>query len=200
MSRSGWPTVFFAAMLHPVNKLSDDEATTATPTAKPVMAGSPAKRPAANKPPLKSPPTGSTSTPKKRPAASTASGEGKPPPMKKPAARDRSPKGPKICHYIYKKTGVWGFKIDGKQKLRVTHPQPAQQYHGLFSNSASKQFFSKRFRTKPFLQTFPNKTVLQTFPNNTIFPNISKPNHFSKHFQTEPTKTNQLSKSSSRPR
>eukprot|EP00438_Fugacium_kawagutii_P031772 Skav205359 [mRNA] locus=scaffold1956:215191:216555:- [translate_table: standard] len=122
-------------MLRPVDQLSDDE-TAAVPVLKKPAANAKPKgespAPRKTKEPQTSPATKEKKTspapkePKakgnsafKRPAA-RASGpqEPDPTPKKKPATRDRSPKGPSICHYKYKQTGVWGFKIDGKQKLR----------------------------------------------------------------------------------
>lgn len=142
---AGYQRIYFAAMLQPVEKLSDDDAAA-------VEKAEPMKKPASSKPkpkPKAEPKSSSKRTPMKRPAAaSSTENPASPTPRKRPATRDTTPKkGPKIGHYLYK-TGVWGYKIDGKQRFRVTQPQPG----------------CTTFVSKPCFQA-----IFQTFANLTIF-------------------------------
>lgn len=56
--------------------------------------------------PLKRPSAATAESPKKRPSANTTAV-----PEKKSELR--------VCKYRYKDTGVWGFKLNGKEKIRV---------------------------------------------------------------------------------
>lgn len=160
---AGYQRIYFAAMLQPVEKLSDDDSAA-------VAKVEPMKKPASSKPKPKpkSEPKDSPkrSTPMKRPAAASSTENPETAtPQKKPATRDPTPKkAPRIYHYLYNKTGVWGFKFDGKQKFRVTQPQPG------CTMLVSKPCFQAIF------QTFANLTVFQTISK----PNQTNPNHFSK--------------------
>lgn len=114
-------------MLQPVEQLSDDEvAPEVTPMKRP--AGKPLVSPKTSGPKAKPRPTAKAS-PKakgsrgmKRPAANAEVShdeDGSPEPvLKKPAAKT-NPQAVKIYKYLYKSTGVWGFKKNGKEVLRV---------------------------------------------------------------------------------
>lgn len=123
----GFEAVFVAAMLKPVKELSDDDAVVEKavepqmePKKKPAMSSKPTPAPVPKAPKAKA---------LKRPAAATEPsaavappGSSSAPPMKKPAI-DKT-KEPKICKYLYKRDGIWGFKVDRKQVLLVPRLQP----------------------------------------------------------------------------
>lgn len=116
---------FLASMFRPVDALSDDDTAPPEPQKKPAM------KPTGSTPvkPMKEKPTGSRamkamkektppSTPMKRPAVGTLD-----PPMKRPASAKNAAKPPakpkeaSIGKCFYKATGIYGFKVDGKQKM-----------------------------------------------------------------------------------
>ena len=130
---AGFQRVFVAAMLQPVDALSDDDLVAATtPMRRP--AGKAKAKPTPKSSPKPNPVASSTqATPKskakggkgmKRPAASVQNVEGDQnvepvPVLKKPAAKDS--KDLKVYKYLYRATGVWGFKKNGKEVLRAPH-------------------------------------------------------------------------------
>lgn len=92
----GFDRAIAAAMLAPVDELSDEP--------EPKRQETPKKKPAASK----------AGANMKRPAAATPERE-----MKRPAAATPPKKKVSISKYRYK-TGIYGFKVDGSQKLTAT--------------------------------------------------------------------------------
>ena len=60
----------------------------------------------------------------KKPAASTKVAS-----KKRPAAATEEPEL-KVCKYRYNKTGVWGFKLNGSEKIRVALPSNIKTLRG----------------------------------------------------------------------
>ena len=102
LSMAGFGRAFDAAMLQPVNQLSDDD-----------LEGEevPMKKPAARETPTKIP---GPAPKRKGVLRKPPSPEPKPTPKKKPAANKREMK---LSKYFYKKDGTWGFKINQKQVM-----------------------------------------------------------------------------------
>ena len=116
---AGFSRAFGAAMLQPVEELSDDDTATPTPMKKP--AGLPVGKNRKNTDESVEPGTADSSSapkkkPMKRPAAQTTPGGSGASPMKKPAA---AAKPFSVCKYFYKKDNTWGFKIHQKQVMLV---------------------------------------------------------------------------------
>ena len=111
---SGLHSSFLGSMFKPVDELSDDEAEgpkSPQVQKKPAAAGAKAKA-APKATPKKTIPS---DTPKKRPAVATLDS-----PMKRPAAAKPKDKETSIGKCFYKATGIYGFKIDGSQKMTAT--------------------------------------------------------------------------------
>ena len=105
--------------LEPVTTLSDDERVK-TPQKKDVPKPKPKPKPRAKvslKRPAAAAPIPAPETPKKRPAAKAAPSKS---PNKKPAIHEKIEKKVSVCKYKYKATGIYGIKIDQKEKLRAT--------------------------------------------------------------------------------
>ena len=166
---AGFQRVFVAAMLQPVEALSDDDAVRAdTPMKRP--AGKAKASPTPKVTPKAKPVTTSTKvTPKSKPVTPKAKAKGSKG-MKRPAASVEGDGGSaesapvskkpavnvlKIYKYRYKSTGVWGFKKNGKEVfVRLTctysiYPTSKRSVPSLSVYSNSNLFILLQLRCIP---------------------------------------------------
>ena len=151
---AGFLALCAAMVLQPVDELSDDGANqglskTGDPQAVPKAKTQPTPK---SLKPATSRVNSDASSPKKRPA--TASGST--PALKRPAASREPGKDEKVTigKGLYK-TGIYGFKINGQEKLRVLQQHSLQKtFSGRRSITSYSSQFSNKFCSDASCQSF----------------------------------------------